>query len=74
MVQKSIRPGNLILPIQKSGNNPSWTRHGDMILSGKQKKSLFKSTKLRSGVKNPSQLWPQGLVYFEFSPNISKFT
>lgn len=66
------------LPIEESAQKPTGKnvtiKHGDMIITTQQNKTLFgsRNTKLRNGVKNPSERWPGATVYYQFSPSISK--
>lgn len=50
----------------------SLVHEGDMIFSSSLKKSLHKPSKLRNGLKSPLYSWPDGIVYFQFSPEIRK--
>lgn len=75
-VEDAVQKFDVILPVEEAIINPNEPEvdisQGDMILSPLQKKTLFKSSKLRNGLRNPFQIWPGAVVYFQFSPTIRK--
>lgn len=64
------------LPVEDADKSPADQEveitEGDMVLTSEQKTSLYKNQNLRNGVRNPLQMWPGGLVYFQFTSTISK--
>lgn len=46
---------------------------GDLKLTAEQKNMLFASSVDRSGLVNKRYRWPKSVVWFKFSPEISKY-